>query len=355
MIDHYFRADLQLILQQPHALVSPERDMLIEKCVFLDANESPWDEAQLPNNPGLNRYPQKDTSILGRIASQYGVTAAQLLVTRGSDDAIDWLLRLCCMPCLDAILCCPPTFGMYAAYAKLQQTSVIQVPLLRPEFSLDCEAILAALTPECKLIFLCSPNNPTGNVMQESDIFTILEGTRDKTLVVVDEAYLEFSNCLSISRFLPDFPHLIVLRTFSKAYGLAGVRAGALLANAAIISAMQKLLPPFLLSSLVLPTVFHVLKREVAIREHIALIQAEKKRVSKQLALLPMVQHQWPSEANFILLQLRDCAFWRQKLQANNILVRHFDDKAPLENCIRITIGQPAENDILLAVLQEVQ
>jgi histidinol-phosphate/aromatic aminotransferase/cobyric acid decarboxylase-like protein len=212
--------------------------------VWLDANENP----QTPSaaKPLLNRYPEpQPADLVAQLATLYGVTPAQVLVTRGSDEGIDLLLRTFCRAGQDAILITPPTYGMYVVAAGIQGARTVTVPLIREKnFALDAAAVLQAVTPAVKLVFLCSPNNPTGGLLDRTAVMSLVKSLAARAVVVVDEAYVDFSGQPSLAAEIPANPNLVVLRTLSKAYGLAGARVGTTLADPAVIAVLQKVIAP---------------------------------------------------------------------------------------------------------------
>ncbi len=237
-ISRIARADIVALQAYEHAAWEPGLERL-------HANESPWPSLAAETGAGLNRYPEPQPRVLlERLAQLYGVTAGRILVGRGSDEAIDVLTRGFCRAGQDAVIICPPTFGMYAIAARIQGARVLSAPLQGVDFALDAEAVLDRWTPEVKLIFLCSPNNPTGNLLSEARVLQLARALTEKALVVVDEAYLEFSCGISLARHLEQLPNLAILRTLSKAHALAGARCGALLAHPEVIALLRKVIPP---------------------------------------------------------------------------------------------------------------
>jgi histidinol-phosphate aminotransferase len=321
----------------------------------LHANESPWRAAHDDSSPGLNRYPEPYHDALdAKLAAFFGVAAGGALATRGSDEGIDLLLRAFCRAGEDTILVCPPTFGMYAASAGIQGARVVAVPLLlEAGFRLDVPGVLAAaasLGASLKLVFLCSPNNPTGNRLAEADVIAVVEGLAERALVVVDEAYVEFADAASFVDRLADFPHVVVLRTFSKARALAGARVGVLLAAPEIVDLARKVLPPYALTQPSIEVTAAALgeaaKQSLAAR--VAAIRAERARLAAALERSPRVARVWPSEGNFLLCRLVDPAAALLSARAAGLLVRDFQTVAGLAGCVRVTVGTPEQNDRLL-------
>jgi histidinol-phosphate aminotransferase len=319
----------------------------------LHANESPWRVPGDDSAAGLNRYPEpQPAELVSALASLYGVAPSQLLVGRGSDEAIDLLTRAFCAAGRDAVLVCPPTFGMYAVAARIQGAAVIAVPLRRDDgFSLDVAALEAALSPAVKLVYLCTPNNPTGNEVPEAQVLRVLRACEGRALVVVDEAYGEFSAHRGYAALLASHPHLVVLRTLSKAHGLAGARVGSLLASAAIVALLRKIIPPYAMAQ---PTVEAAMKAlqpapQAVARSRVAATLVERERLAAGLAALPAVVRVWPSAANFLLVQFRDAAAALRDIAAEGLLVRDFSGQ--IEGALRLTIGSPEQNERVLRSL----
>jgi len=323
--------------------------------VMLNANESPYAPFS-DDTLGLNRYPDPQPAVLlDRLADIYGVRPEQLFVGRGSDEAIDLLVRAFCRAELDAVLISPPTFGMYAVAAAVQGAAVVSVPLrAADDFALDVPALLAALTVHpIKLIFVCTPNNPTGASVPIAQITELLAGVAGRALVVVDEAYAEFADTPSLTQMLDLYPNLLVLRTLSKAYGLAGARIGALIAANSIISLIRRIMAPYPLATPCVAAVLSALGADATIArlQHLQTTRAERQRLSAALAAHPAVRHVWPSAANFLVFRVDDAkASWNGLINAG-VIVRDVSHYLGLANCLRVSIGTPQENDAFLAAL----
>jgi histidinol-phosphate aminotransferase len=322
----------------------------------LHANELPWRATGDQTEAGLNRYPEpQPRELVTRLAQLYGATPDQVLVGRGSDEAIDLLVRSFCRAGQDAVLVCPPTFGMYAVAARIQGADVVTVPLrINSGFSLDVEEILAQCSPSVKLVFLCSPNNPTGNRVSEADILRIAERVEGRALVVVDEAYIEFAAAESLIRRIKDLPQLAVMRTLSKAHGLAGARCGTLIANPEIITLLRKVIPPYAITQLTVEAVLKLLEpAQIAImHSRITEIRSERARVSQAVSQLPGTRHVWPSDANFFLAEVDDPDRALRSARAANLLIREVRAQVGLPRSVRISIGTPAQNDRLIEALR---
>lgn len=318
--------------------------------LHLDANESPWAPPPLSGTGGFNRYPaQQPPQMRMRLASLYGVAAEQIMIGRGADEAIDILLRTFCEPRTDQIMICPPTFGYYRIAAQIQGAETIEVPLTSSN-QLDNAAILkaAATASALKIIFLCSPNNPTGNLLSAKDILALAAALPD-VLIVVDEAYIEFSGQDSLAAQIKTYKNIAVLRTLSKAYSLAGVRTGCIIAEPAVIAMMLKVLPPYPVPRPSEAAVMAALSPS-AMAVHSARLReilTERARMAEQLAQSKYVQRIYPSEANFLLLEIRSDEALLAALSQSDVKIRDFRNKIP--GAMRMSIGTRGENDAALA------
>ena len=319
--------------------------------ISLDANENPYPPlGDSALDEGINRYPEPQPARLRRVmAGLYGVARGELVVTRGADDAIDLLVRTFCRAGEDAVLVAAPTFSAYAHFARLQGARVAQVDLTA-EFDLDVDAFVAAARaePGLKLAFLCSPNNPTGNVVPASDLLAIADALSE-VFVVVDEAYVEFADVDSLAAAAAGRPNLVVLRTLSKAYGLAGARIGAAIAKAETIGMLQRALPPYPLPTPSIEAALAALApaRRVVHEERIARVVAERARVAERLAASSLVRKVWTGGGNFLFLEVEDAPALARRLDVLGIRVRFRENAAP--GGVRLTIGTPEENDAALA------
>ena len=339
------RPDIVALKGYRHAAWEPE-------LTRLHANELPWRALGDDSRAGLNRYPEpQPLALIGRLADLYGVARERVLAARGSDEAIDLLIRAFCRAGCDAVLVCPPTFGMYTVSAQIQGAQVLSVPLKAADgFSLDEEAVLKAATTQVKIVFLCSPNNPTGNLLEPAAILRIAKKLAGRALVVVDEAYLEFADSVSLACQIPRHSNLCVLRTLSKAHGLAGARLGALLADPEIVKLLRKVIPPYAITQLTIEAALRLLDPSgaPALEERLAMIRAERSRVSRALACLPSVTRVWPSAANFVLAEFLDVQSALIRARGARFLVRDARTYSELRNALRITIGASAQNSRLL-------
>ena len=320
--------------------------------VALNANESPWPP---PGAAGaaLHRYPDPQPAVLvQRLAQIYGVRAEQILVGRGSDEAIDLLVRAFCRAGEDAVAISPPTFGMYAVCARVQGAAVLEIPL-RADFTLDADALLARLTPAVKLVFVCSPNNPTGTLVPLATIQRLAEALRGRALLVVDEAYIEFSDAPGAATLLDRYEHLGVLRTLSKAWALAGARIGSLQAAPEVIALLRRIMPPYPLPTPCVDAALAALQDdgEALVHERIAVVRGERARLAAALPSLPGVRAVLPSQANFLAVRFTAAAAAYADLLQAGIVVRDIRRYPGLADALRISIGTPEQNDALLAAL----
>ena len=322
--------------------------------LLLDANENPFPDRLQGSGDALNRYPEPQPRRLkSRLARFYGVTDEELLITRGSDEGIDLLLRAFCRPGQDAVLICPPTFGFYAVAAQIQGAELLEVPLDQ-DYALDIATITAtAKKVSTKLIFICSPNNPTGNDMSRDSILQ-LAAELPQTLIVVDEAYIEFSAVASLAGSIAGRPNLIVLRTLSKAFGLAGVRCGTVLGSSGVIEILRRISAPYPVPTPVAEAASEALSPAGLARMayEVAQLSAARQRMEEALGAAPGevgVEKVFPGSANFLLVKFRDSDAVFSALEARGILVRNLSVKLP--GCLRLSVGTATENELLLQAL----
>ncbi|MFK7886746.1 MAG: histidinol-phosphate transaminase [Gammaproteobacteria bacterium] len=322
--------------------------------IRLHANESPFRAACDTTARGQHRYPLgRHSELTNRLAGLYRVEPAQLLVTRGSDDGIDLLIRTFCTAGSDNIVCTTPGFGMYGALARLQGCESLEFPLHGHEdFALNMERYVAAATASTKIVFVCSPNNPSGASVGLEDIALACRRLANQALVVVDEAYGEFSATPAAATLIGDFDNLIVLRTLSKAYGLASARIGAVLGDAAIIDALDRLLTPFPLPSACVDDALRVTEpsQRATLLGQWQLLVSERQRMRHCLGDLPCIKQVWPSEANFLLTRTTTPAALVDHCRARGLLVRLIQGvESPF---VRITMGTVEQNNKLLKTLE---
>lgn len=323
----------------------------------LHANESPWPPAfdTSGDGGGLHRYPQPQApELLRALAAAWGVAPSQLLVGRGSDEAIDLVTRAFCAAGRDSVVVCPPTFGMYAVAARIQGAAVRRVPLdAARAFALDVPGIRAAIGSGAKIVWLCTPNNPTGTTMAHEDIMAVLDAAVGRALVIVDEAYAEFEDGPTWTGQVARWPHLATLRTLSKAHALAGARMGAIVAAPAIISLLRRIVPPYAVPGPTLQASLAAMRPDaLAITaQRVSLLRRERDRLAAALARCRDVTRVWPSAGNFLLVEWRDAADPLARLRAAGLLVRDFRGYDGLGQSLRLTVGSPAQNDRMLEVL----
>lgn len=324
--------------------------------VRLNANELPWSSGIGDDGEALNRYPAiRPVALQSALSRLYGVPAEGLLVTRGSSEAIDLLSRAFCRAGRDSVVVTPPTFAMYRVYADIQGARTIQAPLsAERDFRLDVGEVLERCEPETKLVFVCSPNNPTGNVVPQTDILELARARSGRSLIVIDEAYAEFNDEGSSSALIPEFDNLVVLRTLSKALGLAGARCGAVIGTPALIGWLDGMLAPYALATPVCDRVLEAMSAENLnrARQTVAEVVRERERMATALDGMHPVVRVWPSRTNFLLVRFHDLAAVMRVLADRRILIRDFPQEPVLANCARITIGAREENDLLLAALR---
>lgn len=322
----------------------------------LHANELPWRTAGDHSIAGLNRYPEPHPhQLTAALAAFYGVPADMLLAGRGSDELIDLLIRSYCRAGLDQVMICPPTFGMYGVAARIQGAQLVEVPLRADAgWSFDPQALRERCGPAVRLIFLCSPNNPTGNRLDCRAILELARELEGRALLVVDEAYVEFSAGPSLTAQVAERPGLVVLRTLSKAHGLAGARCGALIAHADVVALLRKVIQPYAVTQLTIEAVFRSLEPAALeqARAHAATLASERVRMAAALGANAGVLKVWPSEANFLLVEFSDAAPALQRAHDAGLLVRDLRHVPGLARALRISIGTPEQNERLLESLQ---
>jgi histidinol-phosphate aminotransferase len=342
------RPEIQTLKAYEHAAWEPG-------LVRLHANELPWRQLNDRSQAGLNRYPEPHPhELTAALAQFYGVQPECLLASRGSDEAIDLLVRSYCRAGQDAILICPPTFGMYGVAARVQGAEVLAAPLQR-ESGYDCDftALRAKCTDQVKLVFLCSPNNPTGNRFDAEAIAALARDLEGRALLVIDEAYVEFADGPSLVGRLDAMPGVVLLRTLSKAYALAGARCGALIAHPDIVALLRRVIQPYALTQLTIEAVFDALETQAVADAHAhrATIKTERARMADALKSHKCVRRVWPSEANFLLVEFDDAGAALERAHAVGVLVRDLRAALAPVQALRISIGSAEQNDRLLASL----
>jgi len=345
------RADLQAF-----AGYSSARSSALVGDVWLNANESAWANPADVDG-GARRYPDPQPAALrDRLAELYGCSSEQLLIGRGSDEAIDLLVRALCEPGRDAVVTTPPVFGMYAVCARLQNAPLIEVPLVDQGDALvaDIDAVIAAaLSGNAKLVFLCSPSNPAGSVITLAEIERVATALQGRALVVVDEAYGEYAEQPSATTLLSRYENIAVLRTLSKAHALAAARIGSLIADAALIQLLRRCQAPYPVPAPCAELALAGLGAEslAVTTRRIAQIKAERTRLQSGLAALPGVVRVYPSQGNYLLVRFADAQGAFDALLAAGVVVRDQRAAPQLGDALRITLGSPEQNDRVLAAL----
>ena len=330
------------------------------KGILLNANESPWPLlGDSESGGGLNRYPDPQPSgLVSGLARLYEVPAEMTMVTRGSDDGIDLLTRVFCRAGQDAILQCPPTFGMYRIAAQTQGAEIVSVPRNRDKaFRLDEQLMLDTLQQDrrIRLVFLTSPNNPTGETIRVDFLREMLRLTQDRAGVVVDEAYQEFCGKPSASRLISGHENLVVLRTMSKAWAAAGLRCGAVLAQVPVISLLRRVIAPYPLPSPVVDLAMHMLEPEVLEKRKQLLraVQDNKRLLLAELEHRNFIREIFPGEANFVLIRVDQAEELLTFCANRGLIIRGFPADPLLENCVRISVGSGEDIMALGAALDE--
>jgi len=340
-ISKYVRS--HLLLLSPYQSARQEYEGNEQAMILLDANENPYKSE-------VNRYPDPmQKELKTRISQWKGVDENQLYLSNGSDEFISQIIMACCEPAQDEIVILPPTFGMYKVAAKLHGVGIREVPLTT-SFELDVPAILESVTKTSKIIFVPTPNNPTANSFDLNALETLIQ--KFSGIVVVDEAYVEFSSNPSTISWIKKYPNLIVCQTFSKAQGLAGARLGMAFAHSDFIAFFNRIKAPYNINSLTINAALSKIKQQDNVEEQVKQMLSERQRLEKAFASIPFIENCFPSDANFILIRLDDSNLRYQQLIENGIVVRNPSKNLNCENTLRISIGLPEENDRLIEVLK---
>ena len=314
--------------------------------VFLDANENAYGS---PLAEKFNRYPDPlQWQLKFQLARIKGVPAENIFIGNGSDEVIDLAYRIFCNPAKDNVIVCPPTYGMYEVSANINDVAIQKVNLTS-NFQLDVQGILDAIDVHTKLIFICSPNNPTGNNMNREDVEMILNNFSG--IVIIDEAYINYSKQKTFIQELAEYPNLIVMQTLSKAWGLAALRLGLCYASMDIIDLFNKVKPPYNINDASQQLALEALQNTVLVNEWIEACVSQKKMLIKEMSNFSFVKKVYPSDANFFLMKVKDADSVYNYLSTNEIVVRNRSKDQGCDNCLRITIGTPEENNNLLNVL----
>lgn len=329
---------------QPYSSARDEYVSDGSEMIFLDANENPFDN-------GVNRYPDPyQRSLKSVLSEQKGLTEKQILLGNGSDEVLDLIYRAFSEPNQDNIITLPPTYGMYKVLAGINAVENREVLLTR-DFEPNVTEILKVADSNSKLLFICSPNNPTGNAFQKKEIKELLESFNG--LVVVDEAYIDFSNDESWVSELKQYPNLIVTQTLSKAYGLAGIRLGICYASEEIIGILNKIKPPYNVNQLTQQRALQRVLHQDLVKQEVKQILGEREELIKALKNLEFVTALYPTDANFVLAKVDDANKRYQQLLEKQVVVRSRSTQPLCENTLRFSVGTPEENKKLIAILKE--
>jgi histidinol-phosphate aminotransferase len=331
---------------KPYSSARDEFKDFTAEMVFLDANENPFGNK-------LNRYPdpqQRDLKTL--LAKQKGIEAKQILLGNGSDEVLDLVFRAFCEPAQDAIITMPPTYGMYGVLAAINNVKNKEV-LLTSDFDIDTNAVMDAISSDVKLIFVCSPNNPSGNILSKNSITSILKNFEG--IVVIDEAYIDFTESESWIHHLSSYPNLIVTQTFSKAYGLAGIRLGVCYASAEIITILNKIKPPYNVNMLTQEQAYNKAKNTIRLAQEIKTLVDERKQLRAALNALPFIAKVYHSDANFLLAKVDNATLRYDQLLKLGVVVRNRSTQPLCENCLRFTVGTKEENEKLIKALKTIR
>ena len=314
--------------------------------VFLDANENPFQN-------GVNRYPDpKQQNVKELLSELKGIPTDQILLGNGSDEVLDLIFRAFCEPKEDNVIFLPPTYGMYGVLAALNNIETNEV-LLSEDFDIRVEETLKSVTDASKIIFLCSPNNPSGNAFSEEKIKAIVEGFQG--LVVIDEAYIDFSGSESWLEKLTQYPNLIITQTLSKAFGMAGIRLGVCYASEEIIEVLNRIKPPYNVNELTQQRAKERLLKFDEVQDEIARILQERSSLEKKLENIDYVSKIYPSDANFVLVKVDDANKRYDQLIEKGIVIRNRTTQALCENTLRLTVGTSEENEKLIEALKEIE
>ena len=324
--------------------------------VWLNANEYPVAPNFQLTEQNLNRYPEaQPEQVINRYAQYVGVTPEQVIVSRGADEAIELLMRAFCEPETDTVLYCPPTYGMYQVSAETLGIKTKTVPT-KSNWQLDLDRIKQNLN-NVKLIYVCSPNNPTGNLIDQDDIKTLLKLAENRALVIIDEAYIEFSPNSTVVSWLVNYPHLVILRTLSKAFALAGLRCGFTLANKPVIDALQKVIAPYPLATPVADIATQALSKDGinTMKLHVTNLNKQKEQLANQLSALEIVEKVYPSESNYLCVKFQSNKEVFSKLWNKGIILRDQSKSIGQDGFVRISIGTQAECEAVITALKAIK
>ena len=315
-----------------------------KKLIYLDANESPFDS-------GINRYPDNKHTELKKVVSNIkNINVNQIVFGNGTDEILDLIVRVFCNPNKDKIITLPPTYGMYDVIAKTNGVENIEIPL-KSDFSIDKNEILKLSSSSIKILFLCSPNNPTGNSFDTNDLTDLIKGFNG--VIVVDEAYIDFSSKQSLISLINDNNNLIITQTMSKAYGMAGIRLGMGFSNQKIINYLNKIKPPYNINVLTERKALEELNKIDEIKKNIDLVLNQRKLLVSCLEKLDFIEKIYKSDSNFLLVKVDNADLRYNQLLKNGIIVRNRSNQPLCQNCLRITIGTENENNSLIKILNQ--
>jgi len=341
-INKLVRANIKTL--KPYSSARDEYQAELSDMVYLDANENPFQN-------GMNRYPDPQQTLLKLELSKIkNVPTENILLGNGSDEVLDLIIRAFCEPNVDQIIVLPPTYGMYQVLANIHALKVIEIPL-SSVFQPEVTRIL--IETEAKILFLCSPNNPTGNSFNLSIMEELLRGFPG--IVVIDEAYIDFSKQESWLNRLDEFPNLIITQTLSKAYGMAGIRLGICYASTDVISVLNKIKPPYNINSLTQISALKRLRNTSVITSEIVRIKTERELLFSELKTLSFVLKVYHSDTNFILIKVDNADLRYRQLLNKGVVIRNRTNELGCENCLRITVGTPLENQKLINTLKIIQ
>ncbi|WP_248722950.1 histidinol-phosphate transaminase [Seonamhaeicola sp. ML3] len=331
---------------KPYSSARDEFKGATDDMVFLDANENPYEN-------GVNRYPDpQQGSVKDLLSNLKGVPVENILLGNGSDEVLDLIYRAFCEPNKDNVITLPPTYGMYSVLANINAVDIKKVQL-SDDFQPQVDKILEVADENSKLLFLCSPNNPTGNSFSQESIERLLKAF--KGVVVIDEAYIDFSDIPSWIERLNEFPNLIVTQTLSKAYGMAGIRLGICYASKEVISVLNNIKPPYNVNELTQQRAIEQLKNYEQTQSQVESILEERTALVDKLKDVPFVSEIYPSDANFVLAKVDDATKRYDELIEKGIVIRNRTTQPGCENCLRFTVGTKEENEILIKALKELK
>ena len=330
---------------KPYSSARDEFKEFLTPMVFLDANENPF-------NNGVNRYPDpQQITVKKALSTLKNIPENQMLLGNGSDEVLDLIFRAFCEPKIDNIITLPPTYGMYKVLADINVVENREV-LLSADFQLNIDEILKVIDKNSKLLFICSPNNPSGNSFQSKAIETLLNAFEG--LVVIDEAYIDFSSDESWLNRLKEFPNLIVTQTLSKAYGMAGIRLGICYASAEIIAVLNKIKPPYNVNELTQQKALERILKPAEVANEVHTLLAERSQLIENLGKISFIKKIYPTDANFVLVKVDDASKRYQQLIDKGIVIRNRTSQPLCENTLRITVGTTQENKKLIKALNEI-